>query len=132
MLILAKPITRHRCDWRVSDINFVDFVYFASAVSVGGSAAQPVSFYKTVNPRRLHADVKLAVVACVIGPHCPDHCVEGEAFAKRVLQTRVTDRGFTQILSGIAEGERVVTVGGYQVRLAALSTSVPVGRGHEH
>jgi RND family efflux transporter MFP subunit len=58
--------------------------------------------------------------------------VEGEAFAKRVLQTGIIDGGFTQILSGIAEGERVVTVGGYQVRLASLSTAVPVGHGHEH
>lgn len=58
--------------------------------------------------------------------------VEGEAFAKRVLQTGISDRGFTQILSGIAEGERVVTTGGYQVRLASLSTSVPTGHGHEH
>lgn len=58
--------------------------------------------------------------------------VEGEAFAKRVLQTGISDGGFTQILSGIAEGERVVTIGGYQVRLASLSTSVPVGHGHEH
>jgi len=58
--------------------------------------------------------------------------VEGEAFAKRVLQTGITDRGFTQILSGITGGERVVIVGGYQVRLASLSTSVPVGHGHEH
>jgi len=58
--------------------------------------------------------------------------VEGEAFAKRVLQTGIIDGGFTQILSGLAEGERVVTVGGYQVRLASLSTSVPTGHGHEH
>jgi len=58
--------------------------------------------------------------------------VEGEAFAKRLLQTGIIDRGFTQIRSGIAEGERVVTVGGYQVRLASLSTSVPTGHGHEH
>lgn len=58
--------------------------------------------------------------------------VEGEAFAKRMLQTGISDGGFTQILSGVAEGERVVTVGGYQVRLASLSTSVPVGHGHEH
>jgi len=58
--------------------------------------------------------------------------VEGEAFARRVLQTGISDHGFTQILSGIAEGEHIVTVGGYQVRLASLSTSVPVGHGHEH
>ncbi len=58
--------------------------------------------------------------------------VEGEAFAKRVLQTGISDRGLMQILRGIAEGERVVTIGGYQVRLASLSISVPVGHGHEH
>ena len=58
--------------------------------------------------------------------------VEGEAFAKRVLQTGISDHGFTQILSGVNEGEHIVTVGGYQVRLASLSTSVPVGHGHEH
>ncbi|OGG51766.1 MAG: hypothetical protein A3F84_24285 [Candidatus Handelsmanbacteria bacterium RIFCSPLOWO2_12_FULL_64_10] len=58
--------------------------------------------------------------------------VEGEAFAKRALKTGVVDRGFTEILSGIAQDERVVTVGGYQVRLASLSTSVPTGHGHEH
>ncbi|MEE9171236.1 MAG: efflux RND transporter periplasmic adaptor subunit, partial [bacterium] len=58
--------------------------------------------------------------------------VEGESFAKRALTTGITDNGYTQILSGIAEGERVTTVGGYQVRLASLSTSVPTGHGHEH
>ncbi|RIK80640.1 hypothetical protein DCC62_03380 [candidate division KSB1 bacterium] len=58
--------------------------------------------------------------------------IEGEAFAKRALHTGINDVGFTQILSGIAKGERVVTIGGYQVRLASLSTSVPVGHGHEH
>ncbi len=58
--------------------------------------------------------------------------VEGESFAKRALTTGITDNGYTQILSGIAEGERVTTIGGYQVRLASLSTSVPAGHGHEH
>ena len=58
--------------------------------------------------------------------------VEGESFAKRALTIGITDKGYTEILSGIAEGERVTTVGGYQVRLASLSTSVPSGHGHEH
>ena len=58
--------------------------------------------------------------------------VEGESFAKRILKTGVTDRGYTQILSGISKGERVVAIGGYQVRLASMSTSVPTGHGHEH
>ncbi len=58
--------------------------------------------------------------------------VEGESFAKRALTTGITDNGYTQILNGASEGERVTTVGGYQVRLASLSTSVPSGHGHEH
>ncbi len=58
--------------------------------------------------------------------------VEGESFAKRILATGITDDGYTQILSGITEGERVTTIWGYQVRLASLSTSVPTGHGHEH
>lgn len=58
--------------------------------------------------------------------------VEGESFAKRTLKTGIIDSGYTQILSGISEGERVTTVGGYQIRLASLSTSVPTGHGHEH
>lgn len=57
---------------------------------------------------------------------------EGESFEKRILKTGITDRGYTQIFSGISEGERVVTVGGYQVRLASMSTSVPTGHGHAH
>lgn len=58
--------------------------------------------------------------------------IEGESFAKRILETGVSYDGYTQILSGISAGERVTTEGGYQVRLASLSTSVPVGHGHEH
>lgn len=58
--------------------------------------------------------------------------VEGESFEKRILQTGITDRGYTQILNGLSAGERVATVGGYQVRLASMSTSVPTGHGHEH
>jgi multidrug efflux pump subunit AcrA (membrane-fusion protein) len=58
--------------------------------------------------------------------------VEGESFEKRILQTGITDRGYTQVLKGLSAGERVVTVGGYQVRLASMSTSIPTGHGHEH
>lgn len=57
---------------------------------------------------------------------------EGESFSKRILKTGISDSGYIQILDGIAAGERVVTVGAYQVRLASLSTSLPTGHGHEH
>jgi multidrug efflux pump subunit AcrA (membrane-fusion protein) len=56
---------------------------------------------------------------------------EGETFEKRNLTLGGTDGGFTLVLSGITEGERVVTGASYQVRLASLSTTVPA-HGHEH
>jgi RND family efflux transporter MFP subunit len=56
---------------------------------------------------------------------------EGETFEKRNLTLGGTDGGFTLVLSGITDGERVVTGASYQVRLASLSTAVPA-HGHEH
>ncbi|MBU2491190.1 MAG: efflux RND transporter periplasmic adaptor subunit [Bacteroidetes bacterium] len=57
---------------------------------------------------------------------------EGEAFEKRILKTGITDRGYVQILEGLKVGERVVTQGAYQVRLAALSPESAIGQGHVH
>ena len=56
---------------------------------------------------------------------------EGETFEKRDLTIGGTEGVFTLVLSGIADGERVVTGAPYQVRLASLSTAVPE-HGHEH
>lgn len=58
--------------------------------------------------------------------------VEGETFERRTLRVGIVDRGYVEVVEGIAEGERVVTEGGYQVRLASLSTGVPTGHGHAH
>jgi cobalt-zinc-cadmium efflux system membrane fusion protein len=57
--------------------------------------------------------------------------VEGERFEKRSLTVGGSEGGRTVVLSGIAEGERVVSGAAYQVRLASLSTAVPE-HGHEH
>ncbi len=58
--------------------------------------------------------------------------IGGELFAKRRLKTGLIDQGYVQVLEGIAVGERVVTLGGYQVKLASLTSSVPAGHGHPH
>jgi len=47
--------------------------------------------------------------------------IEGESFEKRILKTGITDNGYVQVIDGLKSGERVVTIGAYQVRLAALS-----------
>ncbi|MDP2984848.1 MAG: efflux RND transporter periplasmic adaptor subunit [Candidatus Latescibacter sp.] len=56
----------------------------------------------------------------------------GESFSKRIVTTGIADGGYVQILHGVNEGERVVTAGGYQVKLASLSTVIPTGHGHAH
>jgi RND family efflux transporter MFP subunit len=58
--------------------------------------------------------------------------LEGEAFQKRILKTGITDGGYIQILDGLKVGERIVTKGAYQVRLAALSPESAIGHGHAH
>lgn len=55
----------------------------------------------------------------------------GELFQKRNVKTGASDGFFVQILSGISEGERVVTKGAYQIKLSAASGTMPE-HGHEH
>jgi len=56
---------------------------------------------------------------------------EGERFEKRDLTLGGSEGDNVLVVSGIKEGERVVTGAAYQVRLASLSTAVPA-HGHEH
>jgi multidrug efflux pump subunit AcrA (membrane-fusion protein) len=55
----------------------------------------------------------------------------GETFARRVLTLGARDGSRTEVLAGLDLGERVVTVGAYQVRLASLSGGDFAG-GHGH
>ncbi len=56
---------------------------------------------------------------------------EGESFQKRELKIGASDGLNVQVLSGIAEGERVVTKGAYQIKLSTASGTMPA-HGHEH
>lgn len=55
----------------------------------------------------------------------------GESFQKREVSLGGTDGFNVQILSGVAEGERVVTIGAYQIKLSTASGAIPA-HGHEH
>ena len=55
----------------------------------------------------------------------------GESFQKREVKLGVDDGVNVQILSGIAEGEWVVTEGAYQIKMASMSSTIPA-HGHEH
>jgi membrane fusion protein, heavy metal efflux system len=55
----------------------------------------------------------------------------GESFQKRELKLGASDGQNVQVLSGIAENERVVTKGAYQIKLSTASGTMPA-HGHEH
>jgi len=55
----------------------------------------------------------------------------GESFQKREVKLGASDGINVQLLSGVAEGERVVTKGAYQIKLSSASGALPA-HGHEH
>lgn len=56
---------------------------------------------------------------------------EGESFQKREVKLGAADGINVQVLSGVEEGERVVTKGAYQIKLSTASGTLPA-HGHEH
>ncbi|MBI4662185.1 MAG: efflux RND transporter periplasmic adaptor subunit [Verrucomicrobia bacterium] len=57
--------------------------------------------------------------------------ISGETFQKREVKLGIRDGTWLQVLSGLSEGERVVTQGAYAIRLASVSTVIPA-HGHVH
>jgi RND family efflux transporter MFP subunit len=57
--------------------------------------------------------------------------VEGESFERRPLRLGIRSNGWTEVLDGVKAGERVVTRGAYEVKLASASGAVPA-HGHAH
>jgi RND family efflux transporter MFP subunit len=57
--------------------------------------------------------------------------VEGESFERRPLRLGIRSNGWTEVLEGVKPGERVVTKGAYEVKLASASGAVPA-HGHAH
>ena len=55
----------------------------------------------------------------------------GESFQKREIKIGASDGMNVQLLSGVEEGERVVTKGAYQIKLSTASGTLPA-HGHEH
>jgi membrane fusion protein, heavy metal efflux system len=57
--------------------------------------------------------------------------IEGEAFERRPLRLGIRANGWVEVREGVVAGERVVTKGAYELRLAAASGAVPA-HGHVH
>jgi cobalt-zinc-cadmium efflux system membrane fusion protein len=57
--------------------------------------------------------------------------VEGESFERRPLRLGIRANGWSEVLDGVKAGERVVSRGAYEIKLASASGSVPA-HGHVH
>jgi hypothetical protein len=57
--------------------------------------------------------------------------IAGESFVKRELKLAGSDGTNVQVLAGLRKGERVVTMGAYQIKLATASGAIPA-HGHAH
>lgn len=57
--------------------------------------------------------------------------VAGESFEKRAITAGIRNRGKVEVISGLEEGEHIVTTNAYQVKLASLSSEAPA-EGHSH
>jgi cobalt-zinc-cadmium efflux system membrane fusion protein len=57
--------------------------------------------------------------------------LSGETFEKRELRLGIRDGEWIQVLSGLTEGERVVTRGAYALRLSTATGAIPA-HGHAH
>ncbi len=57
--------------------------------------------------------------------------ISGESFERRIVKLGGQHKDFVRVVDGLAVGERVVTKGAYQVRLASTSTTLPA-HGHAH
>ena len=55
----------------------------------------------------------------------------GESFQKREVKLGANDGVNIQLLSGVQEGERVVTKGAYNIKLSSATGTLPT-HGHEH
>lgn len=80
------------------------------------------------------ADVLVIPVSALMeeqGTHYVFVQTGGERFQRRDITIGASDGLRVQVLTGIAEGERVVTKGAYQIKLSSASGELP-DHGHEH
>jgi membrane fusion protein, heavy metal efflux system len=92
----------------------------------------------------MYAKVTLLTGATVQGVAIPEQAVVddngqptvfvmdgGESFFKRRLKLGVRSNGYVQVLEGVKDGERVVSRGAYEVKLATSAGGIPE-HGHQH
>ena len=109
----------------------VPLVYEAKNPENGLRVGQSVNLF--VESARAEEALAIPIAAIVEEDGRPIAFVQvgGETFQKRDLTLGIRDGNWVQVLSGLTEGERIVTKGAYSVRLASVSSAIPA-HGHVH
>jgi RND family efflux transporter MFP subunit len=95
---------------------------------VPGTAAE---VYLKTNPRQEVLVIPVTALMEEQGKYFVYVQTGGERFQRRTVTLGSNDGQRVQIISGIVEGERVVTKGAYQIKLSSASGAFPE-HGHEH
>jgi membrane fusion protein, heavy metal efflux system len=107
-------------------------------IAYGYAAAEALSLgswvrVKLLGPARTAVAVPEAAVLDNDGQAVVLVQTGGESFVMRKVGLGIRDRGFVEVTLGVRDGERVVTVGGYQMLLASkLRGGAQLGHGHAH
>jgi cobalt-zinc-cadmium efflux system membrane fusion protein len=94
----------------------------------------PGAFIEVFLKTNVQASALLVPISAVMEEQGSYFCyvqTEGESFQKRELRIGGNDGQNVQVLSGVAEGERVVTKGAYNIKLSTAAGTMPA-HGHEH
>lgn len=88
-----------------------------------------VELFLLINPTEKALVLPKSALMEDYGSHSVYVQTGGETFEKREVKVGINDGINVQIHSGINEGERVVTKGAYQVKMASMSSAIPA---HHH
>ena len=91
-----------------------------------------VTVYLLSNPQNHVISVPVSAVTEEEGVHFVYLQLDEEGYKKQEVTLGQSDGDRVQVLSGLKQGDRVVTQGVYQVKLAAVSAVIPEGRSHNH
>lgn len=94
----------------------------------------PGAFLEAYLLTNAQSDALVMPVSAILEEQGGYYCyvqTEGETFEKRELRLGGNNGREVQILAGVGEGERVVTKGAYNIKLASAGGALPA-HGHEH
>lgn len=91
-----------------------------------------VTVYLLASPQENVISVPVSAITEEQGLYFVYVQLDEEGYKKQEVKPGESDGTRVRILSGLAEGDKVVTRGAYQVKLASVSTTMPEGHSHSN